>query len=794
MLQSDKTVPTRVITMANLATAPLNDSKYSVSPDSLILAKPFPLNRVRLLPSRFLRAMNANADYLLQLDINRLLNRFRLSANLEPKGESYGGWESATIAGHTLGHYLTACAYQYAASGDSRFLDRTNRIVEELKECQNARQDGYVGGVPEGDRVFAEIAKGEIHSKGFDLNGIWVPWYNLHKLFMGLMDAYMWCDNADALDIVSRLGDWAIEVTKNLSLEQWQTMLACEHGGMNEAMAHLYSLTGEERHLELALKFHHKAILDPLERGEKCLPGIHGNTQIPKVIGAAREYELTGEERFQNIAKNFWEMVVHEHTYAIGGNSSGEYFGPAHQLAQRLTMTTAETCNTYNMLKLTKQLFTWEPNTEYSDYYECALMNHILASQDPQTGMMCYFVSLHPGHFKTYSTPFDAFWCCVGTGIENHTRYGEAIYFHDDDGLYVNLFIPSTLDWSEKGVTIEQQTAYPCSNSTRLTVRCEKAVEFDLKIRCPGWAAGDVTAKVGDRLYSSKPGAYLTVDRTWKDGDVVEIAIPLELRVIPTPDNPDRVAIAYGPVVLAGDLGKEGLTEPMPFASDNSAYFGVSTPVVPVMIAKGRPVQEWLKRKDETSLVFETHGVGRPHDVKLVPFYDIVDHRYSIYWDIFNPVGWQNREAKYRAEQERERQLLAMSIDHLAFGEMQPERDHAVEGEKTNPEAHAGHKMRIAWHGGSISCKMKCMARGPVDLVCNYWGQDGRNREFDVYVDGEAIGYQVFTVADHNRFFEVTYPIPTELTQGKTTVDVVFKARDNKIVGPICSCRIISRV
>lgn len=773
--------------------APLAASAGLSSIDALTMAKPFDLGQVRLLAGPCRRAMDKNADYLLGLDPDRLLVPFLRSAGLEPRAEAYGGWERETIAGHSLGHYLSACALQFAATGDERFLVRANRIVEVLQTCQNARSDGYVGGVPEGDRVFAEIAAGEISSKGFDLNGIWVPWYNLHKLFAGLLDARALCGSEAALDVVSRLADWAIRITANLDADLWQKMLACEHGGMNESLANLYAVTDHAEYLELALKFHHKAVLDPLEVQADCLPGLHGNTQIPKVIGVARLYELTGRESLRTLCEHFWRSVVHDHTYAIGGNTSGEYFGPSGRLSGRMTMTTAETCNTYNMLKLTKLLFAWNPTVEYADYYETAMLNHILASQDPETGMFCYFVSLHPGHFKTYSVPFDAFWCCVGTGMENHSRYGEFAYFHDEDSLYVNLFLPSELNWAEKGIVVTQETSYPSDGVIRMTVRCDQPIALDLKIRCPGWATGKVVAKVGMQAYEGEPGKYLQIRRTWRDGDLVDVVVPQALRLVPTPDDPRRAAIAFGPVVLAGDLGTAGMDAPAPFSADQGAFFGVQTPPVPVLVCGDRPVEDWVRRMDGPGLAFTTAGVGRPNDVTLIPFYEAQRVRYNVYWDLFDERSWSEREVEYRAEEERVRALVAASVDHVALGEMQPEREHGFEGEKTYPEAQAGRKMRIAWHGGWMSFHLKTLAVEPVDLVVSYWGADGRNREFDVLVEGQIVGSQTFSVADHNRFFDVLYALPVDLTRGKESLEIRFQGREGKIVGPVCSCRIVRR-
>lgn len=371
-----------------------------------LAAQPFELSKVRLLDSPFKRAMERDGSYLLLLEPDRLLSRFRSEAGLEPKAPPYGGWEGMGVAGHSLGHYLSTCSMMFASTGDERFLQRVNYIVDELEIYQRAHGDGYVAAIPDGRRVFREISQGIIRAKPFDLNGVWVPWYTLHKLFAGLLDAHRYCGNEKALQVAKHLADWAESVTANLTDDQFQQMLACEHGGMVEVLAELYARTGEERYLNLAKRFYHKAVMDPLARGVDCLPGLHGNTQVPKVIGMARLYELTGERvPYRVIAEFFWERVVKHHCYVIGGFTDGEMFGEPDRLSDRLGTNTAEVCKTYNLLKLTKQLFSWSPSVEKADYYERALYNHILASQNPDDGMMCYYVPLRAGSFKTYSTP-----------------------------------------------------------------------------------------------------------------------------------------------------------------------------------------------------------------------------------------------------------------------------------------------------------------------------------------------------------------------------------------------------
>ena len=435
-------------------------------PATIPLARPFALGDVRLLDSPFKAAMERNAAYLLSIEPDRLLHNTRLYAGFAPKGEIYGGWESAGIAGHTLGHYLTAISQQYAATGDARFKARIDYIVSEMADCQKAYGDGYIGALPPVElatlRGFRD-GKVEISGPFTFKTGAWVPWYSEHKVLNGLKDAWILGGSEQARGVALGLADWVDSVTKGLSPAQLQTMLQVEQGGMMDVLAEIYALTGNPRYLEVSRRFYHRAIMDPLLEHRDILPGLHANCQIPKVIGAARTYEVTGEPQGRAIAEYFWDLVVHHYSYAIGGDSEDEHFIPEREMSKHLGADTAETCNTYNMLKLTEHLFCWAPQADTADFYERALYNHILASQDPREGMFTYFMSLKPGLFKTYSTPFDSFWCCVGTGMENHTKYGEAIYFHGSDDLYVNLFIPSVLRWRDQAFVLEQDTDYPAS-------------------------------------------------------------------------------------------------------------------------------------------------------------------------------------------------------------------------------------------------------------------------------------------------------------------------------------------
>jgi len=741
------------------------------------IAKPFRPGDVTLLDGPFREAMLLDAQYLLSLESDRLLSWYRKEAGLEPKATVYGGWESRGIAGHSLGHYLSACARMAQNTGKTEFTRRVEYIVEELAKCQRAGGDGYVGAIPEGRKVFAEVARGEIRSAGFDLNGAWVPWYTLHKLFAGLLDAYQLCDNQQALDVVLGLADWTYQITENLTDKQWQEMLACEHGGMNEVLADLYAITGEDTHLELATKFYHKTILDPLAEGRDELAGKHANTQIPKVTGAARIYELTGEQKFAKIARFFWETVTADHTYVIGGNSLGEHFGPPGRLNDRLGRNTAETCNTYNMIKLSRKLFAQTPHAHYTDYIERALWNHILASQNSQTGMVCYFVSLQPGGSKAFMGP-EEFTCCSGTGMENHARYSELIYSHAGNQLWVNQYISSEVTWKTQDTSIRQVSQFPENGEVQLTVSCDRPKEFALHLRHPHWAEQGFEVEVNGESTSldSSPGSFVTLERRWEDGDVVTITMPMHFRLEHMPDNQQRAAVFCGPILLAGVLEEDNAEE-----------------MLPVLVTNDRDVEDWVQPVEHSKLTFKTHDVGRPHDVSLRPFFTINDKRYIVYWDLFDEQDWQRKWQEYQAERQRQKELDDRTVDLFAIGEMQPERDHNVQGENTSAEVFNGRKLRHAWDGGWFSFDIALPEDQPADLIITYWGSETGNRTFDILLDGEKLATQTLHQDNPGEFWDKVYPLPEISTAGKTRATIRFQAHPGNFAGGVFGVRVVER-
>ncbi|AHG92053.1 protein of unknown function DUF1680 [Gemmatirosa kalamazoonensis] len=597
---------------------------------------PFALTDVRLLDGPFRDAQERDARYLLALDADRMLHNFRVNAGLPPKAPVYGGWESEEpwvgirCHGHTLGHYLGAVAMMYASTGDRRFAERATYIVSELRACQQARGDGLVCAFPDGAKPLEDAVAGRRFAG--------VPWYTMHKIFAGLRDAHVHAATPDALPALVALAEWTWNATRDMSDDAMQRMLDTEHGGMTEVLADVSALAHEPKYLALARRFAHHKVLDPLAEGRDVLDGLHSNTQIPKFVGYQRVRELSGDAAYGAAARHFWETVTQRRSYATGGNGDGEHFFPVTEFARRLgSAKTMETCCTHNMLRLTRALFTAAPSSAVTDYYERALYNGILASQDPDSGMMTYFQATRPGYVRLYHTPEESFWCCTGTGMENHAKYGDSIYFRGDDALYVNLFVPSTVAWRARGVTVTQTTRFPETDATRLAVAAVRPARWTLMLRRPAWCAGMTVAVNGRRVRASPDAAgYLAVARTWREGDVVDVRLPMTLRAEPLPNAPDLVAFAYGPIVLAGALGTAGVTPSAQIIKNERESGNMLNAAVeiPALAGTAADVVRATRRVSDAPLAFETAGVGRPRDVRLVPYHRVAHERYNLYWKV----------------------------------------------------------------------------------------------------------------------------------------------------------------
>lgn len=737
---------------------------------------PVPINNIRLTDGPFFHAQEMDRKWLESMDPDRFLSGFRSEAGLKTDVPRYGGWENSGASGHAFGHFLSAAAMMYASTGDNALLDKINYCLDVLEECQTTEGTGLIAGFERSRELFAEISRGDIRSQGFDLNGGWVPFYTLHKEYAGLVDICRYCPEETAEKsqrILTRFADWLYDTVGNLSHEQMQKILHCEHGGMTEALADIYVLTGDGKYLELARKFDHDLILRPLAAGLDSLPGKHANTQIPKIVGAIREYECTGIRQYRDIAEYFWDRVVNHHSYVIGGNSEYEHFGAPDMLATRLSDGNCETCSTYNMLKLTDHLFQLDPQVRYADYYERALYNQILASQNPQDGMVCYMSPMGSGFRKTFSLPYDSFWCCVGSGMENHAKYGDFIYFTDSrDNLYVNLFIPTEMNWESRGIKVVQETEFPYSDDIKFRFEMDSPQRFAVNLRYPEWAVSGASLKINGKCarISGKPGEYVTVSRKWKDGDTVTFTLTQSLHSEPILGDSTQRAYMYGPVVLASVLRDDE--------------------EIPIIVADNvSDVESLVKVKDRSELRFETLS-AEPGQKELIPYFETGGKRMMLYFHHYPAATWQQQLAEFRARADKEEWIRKYTVSQFTPGEMQPERDHNFRGEKTQPHEFEGRKYRESL-GGWFSFDMEVDPDVSNTIYCTYWGNRFENHSFDIEVDGTKIGFENI----HNwgaRYVERSYQIPAELTKGKNKITVTLRAvRDDAMAGPLFNCRIM---
>jgi hypothetical protein len=759
-----------------------------------IKARPLPLSSVRLLGGPLKQAQDQDAKYLLELEPDRMLAFLRQRAGLEPKAKGYGGWDGQgrQLTGHIAGHYLSAVSLMWAATGDARFKARADYLVGALKEIQDKQGDGYLGALMDNQGVdgkvrFQDLAKGVIRSGGFDLNGLWSPWYVEHKIFAGLRDAYRYTGNRTALDVEIKFAAWAEGILAGLDDDQIQRMLATEFGGMNEVAADLYYDTGDQRWLALSDKFEHRAIIEPLAAGRDILAGKHGNTLVPKLLGELVRYIYTGNETDGNAAKFFWAEVALHHSFATGGHGKNEYFGPPDTLNDMVDGRTAETCNVYNMLKLTRALFSVGPDIRYANFHERALFNHILGSMDLDDGRTCYMVPVGRGVQHEYQNMFQSFTCCVGSGMESHALHGFGIYYESGDRLWVNLYAPSTAEWSAAGARLEMSTDFPEGQSAVLKLTLKAPRKFTLALRRPYWAGAGFNVKVDGKAVKDppQPDSYVELNRNWKTGDTVELTLPKVLREEPLRDNPGRLAVMWGPLALAGDLGpeqkgrrgEEGDGEP---------------PSAPAFVTAERPADKWLRPVADKPGNFRTSDLGLSTEIDFVPFYRLPARRYAIYWDLFTPEEWQKKAKAYAAEQEKQKRLEAATVAFVQPGQMQTEQDFNQQGENTSPvQMQARHGRRGSkW----FSFDLPVDSAHPMTLVVTYGNDERQKRSCDVLVDGKKVGEQITerrSPEQEIRFFDSEYAVPAELITGKQKVTVRFEAAGGNEIGSVFGIRMV---
>ncbi len=758
-----------------------------------LAAEPFPLDRVRLLEGPFKTRQELDARFLLEdVEPDRLLAGFRAQAGLPEKAKRYGGWEVRGINGHSLGHYLTALAALHAATGDERAARRIDYIVAELAACQEANGDGYV--LPVAKSIYEDLRAGKIKASGFNLNGEWVPNYTLHKVLAGLRDAYRFAGNREALAVERRLADYLAGIYQNLSPAQAQEILKAEFGGLNEVYADLSTDTGDPRYLQLAQTvFSHDLILNPLKQGLDELDGKHGNTQIPKVVGLAREYLLTGDPADLKGVDTFWESVVRRRTFANGGHGDSEHFFAPEFFPKKLSARNAETCNTYNMIKLAGMKFSWEPRAADMDFVERGLLNHILANIGQKPGEFGYFLGLGDVSYKVWSTPHDSWWCCFGSGMENPVRYGEQVYFHHDDTLWVNLYLASRLDWRERGVVLRQETAFPESDTVRFVVETAKPTRFTLRLRHPYWCEKpEVTLNGKASSVASAPSSYLSLEREWRAGDVLTLRLPMALRLEPLGQSatpvasldighsslgiqPPLVALMYGPLQLAA-LVPAAPAKPDPARERYMNHLkarDLSDVAAPVLIADDTAALLAAIRPDPAAgfAAFRSVGVFKPDDLDLIPLHRVYEEHYAAYFPFYTPATWLVHQEEMRAAELARIAIAAATLDTVETGFQQSEVEHQFASDRTETADRKGRKQREVLPGGWFSYRMAVSPDKPVALVAVFWGGD-RGREFELWIDDHRLLTARPKHADSGAFFEAAYAIPPELTRGKSSVTV----------------------
>ncbi|WP_394366282.1 glycoside hydrolase family 127 protein [Spirosoma terrae] len=640
----------------------------------------FPLQDVKLTGGAFKKAQDVDLTYILALNPDKLLAPYLIDAELPLKASRYGNWESSGLDGHIAGHYLSALAMMYASTGNAEIKKRLDYMVSELARCQMKNGNGYVGGIPQGKLFWERIHKGDIDGSSFGLNNTWVPLYNIHKLFAGLRDAYEYAGNKQAKQVLIGLGNWFIDLINPLSDEQIQQVLRTEHGGINETFADLYMLTKDKKYLETAQRLSHRALLNPLMEKQDKLTGLHANTQIPKVIGYEKIASLTGNTDWSDAAMYFWQNVAQQRSVAFGGNSVREHFNPTTDFSTMLRSNQGpETCNSFNMLRLSKALFLDKNEPSYLDFYERTLYNHILSTQHPEKGGFVYFTPIRPNHYRVYSQPETSMWCCVGSGLENHTKYGELIYSHSTNDLFVNLFIPSTLNWSDKKIQLTQKTEFPYQNQSELVLKLAKPQTFGLNIRHPKWAENFTVLVNGEpQKIDSKPSTYVTINRKWKTGDKLTVRFTTATQLEYLPDGSNWAAFVHGPIVLAAKTSTNDLDGL--FADDSRMGHETKGKLYPLDKAYaliGSPDTYHSRIKPADGLTFQLDSLT------LQPFYAIHDARYQMYFQTFTQANYDEQKARLKQQEAAALALDAKTIDKVNCGEQQPEVDHAFKGEKT---------------------------------------------------------------------------------------------------------------
>lgn len=757
----------------------------------------FPLSDVTLLTSPFKSAQELNIQTILKYDTDRLLEPFLTEAGLSAKGTRFVNWDG--LSGHVGGHYLTALAMNYAATGNAECKARMDYMLAELKKCQDTNGNGYVGGIPGSKALWAEVKTGN-----FTLfKNAWVPWYNLHKTYAGLRDAWLYGNSDLAKTMFLKLCDWGIDMISGLSEAQMQTMLDIEFGGMNEVYADAYQITGDKKYLDAAQNFTHKVLFNSMSSRVDNLDNKHANTQIPKVIGFARIAQLDPSDiNYLKASKFFWETVVNNRSLALGGNSIAEHFLTTSACEEYTTKREGpESCNTYNMLKLTEDLFEIDQQASYIDFYERALYNHILSTQHHEHGGYVYFTPARPQHYRVYSAPNQAMWCCVGSGMENHGKYGQMIYTHKgNDSLFVNLFIASKLNWKTKGITLTQETNFPDEESTAITIN--SAGNFKLLIRHPTWAKANgfkVTINGETYTQASQPASYLCIDRNWNSGDKVVVSLPMQVSFEQMPNVPKYIALMYGPILLGAKTGDQGLDG---LVADDSRWGHIANgPLVglnsaPIIEGNRDSISLCLKPVEGKPLTFQAPGLfpdqSNYKSLVLEPFYRIHDSRYMMYWMSLSRSEYSSAVNTLSKDEQQALELDNRTIDAIATGEQQPDADHSVKGSNTYTGVYNNEHWRDASNGGYFSYQLSTKGLTNLSLMLRYWGNEHGSRAFNILIDNQLIATENISEKwNVGNFVNVEWPIPAALLQSKSVITVTFRAKPVNSVGRIFYLRLL---
>lgn len=764
----------------------------------------FPLGDITLLDGPLKHARDLNVQVLLKYDCDRMLAPYRKEAGLQPRKPSYPNWDG--LDGHVGGHYLSALAIN-AATGNEECRKRMEYMISELQQVLDANNQrheawchNYIGGVPNSAKMWTAFSKGDFGP----YFGTWAPFYNIHKMYAGLRDAWLYCGNEQAKYLFLKFCDWAVDITRDLSDEQMEKMLGNEHGGMNEVLADAYAITGEQKYLDCARRFSHRQLLVPLENGKDCLDNMHANTQIPKVVGYQRIAELAHDVQYHNASEYFWEIVTRQRSLALGGNSRREHFPTKENCIDYINdIDGPESCNTYNMLKLTEDLNRVKHDGMYGDFYETAMFNHILSAQHPQHGGYVYFTSARPRHYRNYSAPNEAMWCCVGTGMEDHGKYGQFVWTHDkgvkaeDDALYVNLFVASELNWKDRKMVIRQQTAFPYAETSVVEVAKGKGT-FILKVRKPSWCENFTVKGVGFDADSYEENGFVCMKRKWKKGDQVKISMPMHAYIKPMINVPQYVAIMYGPILLGMKTGTEDMRSLIADDSRFGQYAGgkkLALDEAPILLPKHLDdIAKNLKPVPGKPLHFKlaTH-MENTIDGELQPFFEIHDSRYMMYWLALGENDYKAYMQKLADEEKARQALEARTVDKVNPGEQQPETDHRMETDDSNKGNTEGIFFRDAKDGHYFSYLMQTKGETNLSLQLKFWGQDEwRTSEFDIYVNDKLL----CSVNNSHRwrttqFKAVDYAIPSEFVKGKKEIRVKFVAHKGKQVGQIYGVRLV---